>query len=79
MKYKSKKVLRTGCIGLGFGLNHARIFKKNKFCNLVSICDKKKKYKKHADLLNCEFTLNPKKMSLYSEKKNLIIKKSPYI
>ena len=62
MRFKSKKILQTGCIGLGFGLNHAKTFKKNKFCNLVSICDKKRKYKKQADLLNCEFTLNPEKI-----------------
>ena len=57
-----KKIIRAGTIGLGFGLNHAKIFKKSKFCELISICDKKNSLKKYAKILNCNFTEDPEKI-----------------
>ena len=42
MKFKNKKVLHMGSIRLGFGLKQTKVFRKNKFCNLVSICGQKR-------------------------------------
>lgn len=43
------QVINAATIGLGFGLNHAKVFTKNKYTKLISISDcdiKKKKYEK---------------------------------
>ena len=39
MKKKSTNKINAAVIGLGFGLVHAEIYKKNKECNLIYLCD----------------------------------------
>ena len=46
MKKKSTEKINAAVIGLGFGLVHAEIYKKNKYCNLIYLCDFNKKHEK---------------------------------
>ena len=47
---KKKNLINAATIGLGFGLSHAKTFKKNKYVKLIGISDtdkKKKNYEKN--------------------------------
>ena len=46
MKKKSADKINAAVIGLGFGLLHAEIYKKNKECNLIYLCDFNRKHEK---------------------------------
>lgn len=53
---KIKKRINAATVGLGFGYLHAKVLKANKKVNLTTICDRKKKLKKYAQELKCDFT-----------------------
>ena len=44
--FKKSKSINAATIGLGFGLNHAKVLKKNKHVKLINVSDidKKKNY-----------------------------------
>tara|TARA_B100001964_G_C14137671_1_gene555930 strand:- start:169 stop:1185 length:1017 start_codon:yes stop_codon:yes gene_type:complete len=59
MKKKSIDKINVAVIGLGFGLMHAEVYKKNKNCNLIYLCDLNKKHKKMSKKkFNCNFSIN---------------------
>ena len=55
---KIKKKIYAASIGLGFGLLHAKVFKQNKFTQLVCVNDFNNKKKKLAMFLKTEFVMN---------------------
>lgn len=67
---KIKKIY-AATIGLGFGLSHAKVFKKNKYTELVCVNDLNKRKKKLAKSLKTNFT--QKTNSIFDNKKiNLV-------
>lgn len=56
------KIIKAATIGLGFGLNHAKIFKKNKHVKLISISDLDKRKKKYSKTLKTNFIQNLNKI-----------------
>ena len=59
MKKKSTDKINAAVIGLGFGLVHAEVYKKNKDCNLIYLCDFNRKHEKICEKkFNCNFSIN---------------------
>ena len=56
------KIIKAGVIGLGFGYLHAQVFKKNKYCDRLLLCDLDKRKKKYSKYLNTKFTNFPKEV-----------------
>ena len=54
--------IKSAVIGLGFGKNHVETLYSNKYSELISICDKKKNYKKISKKLKCNFYSRPEKI-----------------
>ena len=68
---KIQKKIYAATIGLGFGLSHAKVFKKNKYSELVCVNDLKirKKIAKSLKTIfthNSNFIYNNKKINLVS-------------
>ncbi len=55
---KNNKKINAACIGLGFGMTHAKVFKKNKHVNLINISDIDLKKKNYSKILNTKFIEN---------------------
>tara|TARA_X000000950_G_C13908464_1_gene657979 strand:- start:3160 stop:4179 length:1020 start_codon:yes stop_codon:yes gene_type:complete len=69
--FKKSKSVYAATIGLGFGLNHAKVLKNNKHVKLISISDIDVKKKIYAKMLNTSFKVNLN--SIFKNKKiNLI-------
>lgn len=56
------KTIKAATIGLGFGLTHAKILKKNKHVKLISISDLDKRKKKYEKILKTNFVQNLNKI-----------------
>ena len=60
---KNKNIINAGVIGLGVGMRHAEIYKKNKKCKLVYLCDFKKKFNTLSTTkYKCDFSTNSQKV-----------------
>ena len=69
--FKKSKSINAATIGLGFGLNHAKVLKKNKHVKLINVSDIDKKKIIYAKMLNTSFNVNLN--SIFKNKKiNLI-------
>ncbi len=55
---KNNKKINAACIGLGFGMTHAKVFKKNKHVNLINVSDIDLKKKNYSKILNTKFIEN---------------------
>ena len=69
---KNKNIINTGVIGLGVGMRHADIYKRNKKCKLVFLCDLRKKFNAISKIkYKCDFSTNAQKV-LFNDDINLV-------